>query len=65
LQINKKTIISELKKTTNINPYVLDTIEEKQLTRLKIEIVYTAESDEFWSFAGNKKAYSLNEKILL
>jgi insertion element IS1 protein InsB len=55
LQINKNTVVSELKKTTNVNPYVLDKIEKEQLKRLEIEIFYTAELDEFWSFVGNKK----------
>ena len=38
----------------NVNPYVLDMIEHCQLKRLEIEIYYTAEMDEFWSFVHHK-----------
>jgi insertion element IS1 protein InsB len=33
----------------------LDCIEHEKLKNLTIEIFYTAELDEFWSFVGNKK----------
>ncbi|MDR2385134.1 MAG: hypothetical protein LBD80_05665 [Tannerella sp.] len=33
LEINKNIIISELKKTPNLNPYILDVIEHKQLMK--------------------------------
>ena len=37
-----------------MNPHVIDMIEHEKLKRLDIEIFYTAEVDEFWSFVGNK-----------
>ena len=37
-----------------MNPYVLDMIEHGQLKRLEVEICYTAEMDEFWSFVVKK-----------
>jgi hypothetical protein len=54
LKINKNTVISELKKTPNLNPYILDMIEHKQLKKLDMAFFYIAEADEFWSFVGNK-----------
>ena len=37
-----------------MNPYVLDMIEHGQLKRLEVDIYYTAEMDEFWSFVEKK-----------
>ena len=37
-----------------MTPYVLDMIEHGQLKRMEVEIYYTAEMDEFWSFVGKK-----------
>jgi len=37
-----------------VNPYVLDMIEHGQLKKLEIDICYTAEMDEFWSFVERK-----------
>ena len=54
LQINKNTVISELKKTRFTNPYLPDMIEAKQFERLEVVINYTAEMDEFWSFVETK-----------
>ncbi len=54
LGISPNTVVSDLKKTPNVNPYVLDMIEHEKLKRLEVEIFYTAEMDEFWSFVGNK-----------
>ena len=38
----------------NVNPYVIDMIEHQKVMSLEIEICYTAEMDEFWSFVGKK-----------
>jgi len=54
LQINKNTVIAGLKKTSNVNPCIIDMIEHLQLKRLEVEIYYTAEMDEFWRFVQNK-----------
>ena len=37
-----------------MNPYVIDMTEHQELKSLEIEICYTAEMDEFWSFVGKK-----------
>ena len=37
-----------------MNPFVLDMIEHLQLKKLEVEIYYTAEMDEFWSFVRKK-----------
>jgi insertion element IS1 protein InsB len=37
-----------------VNPFVLDMIEHRQLKQLEIDICYTAEMDEFWSFVREK-----------
>ena len=37
LGINKNTVVSELKKTPNVNPFVLDMIEHHQLKKLEVE----------------------------
>ena len=37
-----------------MNPYVLDMIEHGQLKKLEVDIYYTAEMDEFWSFVEKK-----------
>ena len=37
-----------------MNPYVLDMIEHDQLKKLEVDICYTAEMDEFWSFVERK-----------
>jgi len=42
----------------NVNPYVLDMNERGQLEKLEIDIFYTAEMDEFWSFVENKSNQS-------
>jgi insertion element IS1 protein InsB len=56
LKINPNTVCSVLKKkTSNVNPYAIDMIEHNQLKKLDVEIFYTAEMDEFWSFVTNKK----------
>jgi len=47
LELIKNTVIAELKKTSNVNPFVLDMVERQKLNRLEIEIYYTAEMDEF------------------
>ena len=54
LKISTNTVIARLKKTPNVNPYVLDMIEHRQLEKLEVEIYDTAEMDEFWSFVGKK-----------
>jgi hypothetical protein len=53
LKISKNTVISELKKTPNLNPYILDKTDPNQQKKLDIEYYYTVEMDEFWSFVGN------------
>ena len=37
-----------------MNPYVLDMVEHGQLKKLEVDIYYTAELDEFWSFVERK-----------
>ena len=37
-----------------MNPHILNMSEHLQLKRLDVDIYYTAEMDEFWSFVGNK-----------
>jgi insertion element IS1 protein InsB len=37
-----------------VNPFVLDMVDHEQLERLDVEIYYTAEMDEFWSFVRTK-----------
>ena len=55
LGINKNTVVSQLKKQTpHVNPYVIDMIEHNQLQRLDVQLYYTAEMDEFWSYVGKK-----------
>ena len=53
LGINKNSDFS-LKKTTQVNPYLLDKEEVKNLNSLEISFHYTAEADEFWSYMGSK-----------
>ena len=52
LGINKNTVISHLKKTTQVNPYLLDKEEVKNLNSLEISFHYTAEADEFLVLCG-------------
>ena len=54
LGINKNTVISHLKKTTQVNPHLLGKEEVKNLNSLEIRFHYTAEADEFWSYVGSK-----------
>ena len=37
-----------------MTPYVLDMIDHGQLKKLEVDICYTAEMDEFWSFVERK-----------
>ena len=37
-----------------MNPHIVDMQEHLQLKRLEVDIYYTAEMDEFWSFVGKK-----------
>lgn len=37
-----------------MNPFVIDAIEAAQLECLEVELYYSTEWDEFWSFVGNK-----------
>ena len=37
-----------------MNPFVIDGIEAAQLECLEVELYYSTEWDEFWSFVGNK-----------
>jgi insertion element IS1 protein InsB len=37
-----------------MNPYFINKKEISQLKSLEVEIHFTAEMDEFWSFVGNK-----------
>lgn len=57
LSISKDTVVSHLKKKApkKINPFYLDKVESKSLENLSIEVKYSLEGDEFWSFVGNKK----------
>jgi hypothetical protein len=43
-----------LKRTPKKNPYLLTTKEKDALEQLEVEICFSAEMDEFWSFVGNK-----------
>jgi insertion element IS1 protein InsB len=37
-----------------LNPYLPDIVESKQLSKLDVEIIYSAETDEMWSYVQNK-----------
>ena len=37
-----------------MNPYIIDMAEHNQLKRLEVELYYTAEMDEVWSYVGKK-----------
>lgn len=55
LHINKNTVCSVLKKKTlKTNPYFLTNNEVNILSGLEVEIHFSAEADEFWSFVQNK-----------
>ncbi|MGB0881229.1 MAG: IS1 family transposase, partial [Polaribacter sp.] len=54
LGINKNTVISHLKKTLQVNPYLLNKVEVLAFDKLEISYHYTAEADEFWSYVGSK-----------
>ena len=54
LKISTGTVTSELKKTPHVNPYAIDMIEKEKLNELEVDLFYTAELDEFWSFVGSK-----------
>ena len=54
LKISKDTVCSVLKKTLQMNPYILTKQESEPMQSLEIEICFSAELDEFWSFVGNK-----------
>ena len=43
-----------IKKTANINPYFLTGSELNKPAQLEVEIRFTAEMDEFWSFVQNR-----------
>ena len=43
------------KEPEQVNPFVLDKIESAQLSELEVEIFYTTEWDEFWSYVGSKE----------
>jgi transposase-like protein len=47
LKISRNTVTSELKKTPNLNSYILDMIEHNRLKKLDVEFYDTAEMDEF------------------
>ncbi len=54
LGINKNTVIAHLKKTLQVNPYLLNKEEVQSLDNLAVSFHYTAEADEFWSYVGSK-----------
>ena len=54
LGISTVTVMSVIKKTLNVNPYVLDLFGPGTLSQFDVGIYYTAEMDEFWSFVGSK-----------
>ncbi len=56
LKINKNTVISELKKKTplEVNPYFLDKEECQKYKELEVDIRFSVEGDEFWSYVGKK-----------
>jgi insertion element IS1 protein InsB len=54
LKISKDTVCSVSKKTTKINPYFLTANELYKFRQLEIEIRFSGETDEFWSFVQNK-----------
>ena len=55
LGISPHTVINEIKKNAEINPYLLDKAESGLLESLEVHISYSVEMDEFWSYVGNKK----------
>jgi hypothetical protein len=54
LNISKDTVCSVLKKTAGRNPYFLTHSELYDFSQLEVEIRFSAEMDEFWSFVQNK-----------
>lgn len=40
---------------SKINPYLLDNQESAYLSELEVDLHYSSEWDEFWSFVGSKK----------
>ncbi|KAA6336317.1 hypothetical protein EZS27_015509 [termite gut metagenome] len=54
LKISKDTVVALLKKTLHINPYFITKQEQQLFDYLDVEIVFSGEMDEFWSFVGNK-----------
>ncbi|KAA6332953.1 hypothetical protein EZS27_018594 [termite gut metagenome] len=54
LKISRDTAVAVLKKTLSINPCFITRQEQQMLDCLDVEIVFSGETDEFWSFAGNK-----------
>ena len=54
LKISKDTVCSVLKKTVRVNPYFLTPSGLDDFTEMEVEIRFSAEMDEFWSFVQNK-----------
>jgi insertion element IS1 protein InsB len=54
LKISKDTVCSVLKKTLKMNPYFLNNAERASPEKLEVEIRFSAEMDEFWSYVQNK-----------
>ena len=54
LRINKNTVVAVLKKTLKTNPYLLTGAECQTLDSLEVEIKFSGETAEFWSFVQNK-----------
>jgi len=54
LHKSKDTVCSAFKKTLQVSPYFLNHEEIDQMKELEVEIHFSSELDEFWSFIGNK-----------
>jgi hypothetical protein len=54
LRINKNTAVAVLKKTLKTNPYFLTKDELQSFNNLEVEIKFSGEMDEFWSFVQKK-----------
>ena len=54
LKINKNTVLAVIKKTLKVNPYFLTVVESQTLRKLDVDIKFSGEMDEFWSYWKGK-----------
>jgi insertion element IS1 protein InsB len=54
LRINKNTVVAVLKKTLKTSPCFLAKDELQSFNNLEVEIKFSGEMDEFWSFVQKK-----------